>query len=224
MINSHIHIDFENLLPIAENATVIAPSIGRQNWESVLIYPYFALGIHPWFVEQHTQADLDTLEYFVKCNNPIAIGECGLDYAKDIDKKTQVDFFTKQLALAQKYDLPVIIHSVKATEDIIFLLKKYPKVKGEIHGFSGSLEQANVLVNMGFMLGFGLQATNPKSSRIKNIIKSLPLEKILIETDDHPNPNDLNLVANSISQIKQIPLSVVTEQCDNNAINLFNLK
>jgi TatD DNase family protein len=223
MINSHAHLDFDNINTIAENAVAIVPSIGKQNWIDVQMYPYFAFGIHPWEVESHSQQDLDYLEYLIKCNNPIAIGECGLDYLKEIDKEMQLYFFNFQLGLADKYDLPLIIHSVKATEDIIFLLKKYPKLKGEIHGFSGSEVQAQQLTKIGFYLGFGLQIINQKSTKIRQIVINCPLEFILIETDDQ-NPNDLQLVAQEIAQLKQIPIDTVITQCDNNAISLFNLK
>ena len=224
MINSHAHLDFDDMNAIAENAVAIVPSIGKQNWIDVQMYPYFSLGIHPWLVEIHTQQDLDHLEYLVKCNNPIAIGECGLDYIKKVDKETQLNFFVSQLEIAEKYDLPVVIHAVKATEDVIFLLKKYPKVKGEIHGFSGSETQAQLLTRMGFYLGFGMQITNQKSTKIRQIVKNCPLEFILIETDDHPNPNDLTLVAQEIADLKQISVESVITQCDNNAISLFRLQ
>jgi Mg-dependent DNase len=92
MINSHAHLDFDDMNAIAENAVAIVPSIGKQNWIDVQMYPYFAFGIHPWLVEIHTQNDLEKLEYLVKCNNPVAIGECGLDYVKDIDKDKQIHF------------------------------------------------------------------------------------------------------------------------------------
>ncbi|MBC8494228.1 MAG: TatD family hydrolase [bacterium] len=224
MINSHAHLDFDNLNTIAENAVALVPSIGKQNWIDVQMYPYFAFGIHPWMVDAHTQQDLDYLEYLIKCNNPVAIGECGLDYLKDIDKQTQLHFFSAQLIMAEKYNLPVIIHAVKATEDVIFLLKKHPKLTGEIHGFSGSEFQAKQLTNMGFYLGFGMQILNQQSTKIRQIVKNCPLEFILIETDDHINPNDLSLVAQEIANLKQIPVDEVVQQCDNNAVNLFNLK
>ncbi|CAC9598869.1 Putative deoxyribonuclease YjjV [uncultured Gammaproteobacteria bacterium] len=223
MINSHAHLDFDSMNSIAQNAIAIVPSIGHQNWTDVQMYPYFAFGIHPWLVEIHTQQDLEHLEYLIKCNNPVAVGECGLDYIKNSDKETQLHFFTSQLSIAEKYGLPIIIHAVKATEDVIFLLKKYPKVTGEIHGFSGSEAQAQQLTKMGFYLGFGMQIINQKSSKIRQIVKNCPLEFILIETDDHPNPNDLQLVAEEISLLKQIPIDTVISQCDNNAITLFNL-
>ena len=118
----------------------------------------------------------------------------------------------------------MVIHAVKSTEDVIFLLKKHPKIKGEIHGFSGSETQAQLLTRMGFYLGFGMQITNQKSTRLRQIVKNCPLEFILIETDDHSNPNELGLVAQAIAELKQISLDEVVMQCDNNAINLFNLK
>ncbi|BAS67224.1 TatD family hydrolase [Bathymodiolus septemdierum thioautotrophic gill symbiont] len=224
MINSHAHLDFDEVAGIAENAVAIVPSIGSQNWALVQMYPYFALGIHPWMVAHHQQRDLEDLEYHIKCNNPIAIGEFGLDYTQDIDKKVQLHFFTSQLDLAQRYDLPVIIHAVKSTEDVIFLLKKYPKVVGEIHGFSGSEQQANTLVKMGFYLGFGMQITNQKSIRLREIVKNLPIESLLIETDDHPNAADLSIVAKEIAALKKISVEKLVQQCDNNAISLFRLQ
>ncbi len=224
MINSHVHLDFDHIHTITENAVVIVPSIGKQNWQQVQMYPYFALGVHPWSVESHTQQDLDTLEYLIKCSNPIAIGECGLDFAKNIDRSKQLYIFEYQLQLAETYKFPVIIHAVKATEEVILLLKKYPKVTGEIHGFSGSEVQARTLVDMGFYLGFGLQILNDKPLRLKKIVQNLALESLLIETDDHANPNNLILVAEKIAQLKQIAVEDLSKQCDNNAILLFGLQ
>ncbi|SMN12237.1 Putative deoxyribonuclease YjjV [uncultured Candidatus Thioglobus sp.] len=224
MINSHAHLDFEGMNVIAENAIAIVPSVGNQNWTKVQMYPYFALGIHPWMVEQHRRQDLTHLEHLIKCSNPVAIGECGLDYAKDINKKKQLHFFVAQLEMAKKYHLPVIIHAVKSTEDVIFLLRKYPKVTGEIHGFSGSEAQAKTLIKMGFYLGFGMQITNHQSNRLRNIVKNLPIESLLIETDDHTMPQDLSIVANEIAELKQISMKKLVEQCDNNAIKLFKLQ
>ncbi len=223
MINSHAHLDFDAMQASAQNATAIVPSVGRQNWTDVQIYPYFALGIHPWSADAHTQHDLTQLEYLIKCNNPVAIGECGLDYTRDIDKDWQLKCFITQLELAEKYHLPVIIHAVKSTEDVIFLLKRHPKILGEIHGFSGSQEQANTLIKMGFYLGFGLQITNPQSTKLRAMVANLPLESLLIETDDHENPNDLILVAQEMAALQQTSVEDVIAQCDHNAISLFNL-
>jgi TatD DNase family protein len=99
MINSHAHLDFDevNDRHIAQNAVAIVPSVSKQNWTDVQSYPYFALGIHPWMIKLHQPQDLEHLEYLIKCNNPVAIGECGLDYARDIDRKQQRHFFVSQL-------------------------------------------------------------------------------------------------------------------------------
>ncbi len=223
MINSHAHLDFTSMNAIAQNAVAIVPSIGNQNWTEVQMYPYFSFGIHPWMVESHSQQDLDHLEYLIKCNNPIAIGECGLDFHKTIDRDRQMYFFNAQVQLALTYNLPLILHAVKATEEIILTLKKHPQLSGEIHGFSGSNSQAQQLVSLGFYLGFGMQIINQQSSKLRQIVKHCPLEFILIETDDHPNPDDLQQVAAEIALLKQISLDTVITQCDNNAISLFKL-
>ncbi|WP_428087873.1 TatD family hydrolase [Candidatus Thioglobus sp.] len=224
MINSHAHLDFETMDAIEQNAVAVVPSIGKQNWTDVQMYPYFAFGIHPWTVESHTVQDLEHLEYLIKCNNPIAIGECGLDFYKDIDRLRQLFFFDAQVKLALTYDLPLIIHGVKATEEIILTLKKNPKLSGEIHDFSGSESQAMQLTKLGFYLGFGLKITNKEAHKARQIVQNCPLEFILIETDDHKNPNDLRLVAEEIALLKKISLDTVISQCDNNAISLFKLK
>jgi TatD DNase family protein len=211
------------MVPIAPNAVAIVPSVGRQNWGVVQDYPYFAFGIHPWWAEIHTAQDLMQLEYLLKCNNPVAVGECGLDFAHNKNKDKQVYLFETQLKLANNYNLPIIIHAVKSVEAVLFLLKKYPKLTGVIHGFSGSSEQAEQFINRGFYLGFGLQVLNPNALKLHKTLKNIALNSILLETDDHNNPNDLMLVAQEIARLKEISLEKIILQCDNNAISLFGL-
>jgi TatD DNase family protein len=222
MINSHIHLDFTHLPTIDEAQIPIVPSIGKQNWAAVQDFPYFALGVHPWMLPAHKIQDLTELEYLIKCNNPIAIGECGLDFTKDIDFSYQVDFFQAQLKLASIYQLPVIVHAVKATEQTILSLKKYPKVRGVIHAFSGSKSQANTLIKMGFYLGFGTRIIDQKNSKIRALITHIPLENILLETDDD-NPNNLPIIAQTLADLKKNSLEETIQQCDNNALLLFKL-
>jgi len=120
MINSHAHLDFDNMIDVAENAIAIIPSIGKQNWIDVQMYPYFAFGIHPWMVQDHSQQELDYLEYLVKCNNPVAIGECGLDYLKDIDKKIQLYFFNFQLCLLKNTNFLLLFIALKLLRTLSF--------------------------------------------------------------------------------------------------------
>jgi TatD DNase family protein len=223
MLNSHAHIDFSSVKPYKNSDVCIVPSIGKQNWQKVTNYKLYAYGIHPWYIDKHTSEDLALLEDNIRKNSPIAIGECGLDFKIYSNKTEQKLFFEEQLKLARKFKLPVIIHSVKATEEVILTLKKYPTLRGEIHGFSGSESQAKSLINMGFLLGFGLQITNINSTKLRSLINNIPIESILIETDDHYNPNDIQLVVDTIAQLKQLTLEKTIQICDNNTISLFNL-
>lgn len=143
---------------------------------------YAAIGFHPEEVDHIPLSDIELLEAHLKDKNVIAIGEIGLDYhyTKENSKAQEV-LFRKQLELAEKYQLPVIIHSRDATEDTIRILKDY-HVTGVIHSFSGSYETAMIYLKMGFSFGINGVITF-KNSRIKEVIKRLPLESILLETD-----------------------------------------
>ena len=113
---------------------------------------YGAIGIHPENVLDYKQEDLDFIEKNISNPKIIAIGEIGLDYHYDkSSKEKQIELFEYQLKLAEKYNMPVVIHSREATQDTIDILKKY-NVKGTIHSFSGSLEVAKIYIKMGYML------------------------------------------------------------------------
>ena len=167
--------------------------------------------------------DLYDLEVRIEEEKPIAVGECGLDYVKVKDQNTQRFFFDEQVALATRFDLPLIIHSVQATEDVTDLLKSYSKSRGVIHAYSGSLQQAEDLMKINFSFGFGNALVNPHAYKLHDIVKFLPIESIVIETDDHKNSDELIQVAERVARIKKIPVEQVIEQCDQNTLNLFNL-
>src|SRR5699024_6836671 len=141
-----------------------------------------ALGIHPEYVENYTLDDIKFIED--NLNNPkiVAIGEIGLDYhySKE-NKEEQIKLLELQLKLAEKYGVPVIIHSREATEDTINTLKKY-KVRGVIHSFSGSLETAKIYIKMGYLLGINGVVTF-KNCNLKDVLKEIPIENIVLETD-----------------------------------------
>ena len=230
MINSHIHLDFDSVKSPSKTTTgVIVPSTGKDNWDNVISCCYsdnnrhFTLGIHPWFINDHQMLDLYSLEIRIEDEKPVAVGDCGLDYIKVKDRNKQRYFFDEQVALATRFDLPLIIHSVQATEDVIDLLKSYSKSRGVIHAYSGTLLEAKILMKMDFLFGFSNNLSNPHAYKLHDIVKFLPLESILIETDDHKNPDELILVAERISRIKKLTVEQVIEQCDQNACKLFNL-
>ena len=152
MINSHIHLDLHSdKLPSKDTTGVIIPSTGKDNWSSVVSHckseknRHFALGIHPWFIDEHQMLDLYSLEVLIEEEKPVAVGDCGLDYIKGKDRNKQRYFFDEQVALATRFDLPLIIHSVHATEDVTDLLKSYSKSRGVIHAYSGNIQEAAIL-------------------------------------------------------------------------------
>ena len=106
---------------------------------------------------------------------------------------------------------------------MIDLLKSYSKSRGVINAYSGSLQEAEILMKMGFLFGFSHNLSNPQAYKLHDIVKFLPLESILIETDDHKNPDELIQVAERVARIKKITVEQVIKQCDQNACKLFNL-
>lgn len=195
---------------------------------------YCCLGIHPEEVDD----DIEELKRIIEDNkdNPkfIAIGEIGLDYywTKDTKEK-QLALLEEQLKLAEKYNKPVIIHSREATKDTIESLKKYPNVIGDIHCFSGSLETAQIYLKMGFYIGVGGVITF-KNANIKDVIKEIPLDRLLLETDspflapvpkrgETNEPANVKYVAEFIAELKEIELEELSKITESNINTLFKI-
>ena len=161
------------------------------------------------------------------------MGECGLDFfMPDLDVAVQESNFITHIQLAKKFDKPLIIHARKSTERVIALLKKHGPVRGVIHSYSGSLEQAQQLLALGFMLGIGGPITYPRSKRIRAIVQAIELQHLLLETDspDQPlfgeqgrrnEPAHLPKVAQAIADAKSLPIAEVARQTTANAMRLF---
>ena len=193
---------------------------------------YGALGIHPESANEYTQEDLDFVEEHIKDNKIIAIGEIGLDYywVKD-NKDKQKELFEYQLKLAEKYNIPVIVHSREATQDTIDILKKY-KVKGIIHSFSGSYEVAQIYIKMGFLLGINGVITF-KNCNLKDVIEKIDVSNIVLETDSPyltpvPNrgkrndPTKVMDIAIFIADIKGISIEELSKEINGNLGRLFD--
>lgn len=200
IIDTHCHLDVEafnpdrdEVLHSARHAGVVAqiiPAIEASGWQRLLklcskhqdLYP--ALGLHPVFLQQHTQADIENLAAIVKTIQPVAIGEIGLDFAiKSLDRNIQQQLFEAQLEIAMNAQLPVIIHARKSHDEVIKLLRKYPGSTGTIHAFSGSLQQGLHYYEMGFKLGLGGMLTFERSSKLRQLAHELPAEALVLETD-----------------------------------------
>ncbi len=203
-----------------------------QNFDFI----YCTVGIHPENIYNLKENWLDELETLAKKNKVVAIGEIGLDYHyESFDKSKQLEVFTKQLELADKLNLPVAIHSRDAANDTIETLKKFNKITGVIHCFSGSVPIALTYLEMGFFVGITGIITFKNAKQIKETIKQIPLEKIVIETDCPylaPEPwrgkvcNSAMLVSviEAISQIKQISIEDVVTQTYKNGLKLYRIE
>ncbi len=200
LIDSHCHLDFTqfdhdrnailtNCKQLGINK-IIVPGVTADGWQtlirlcqqSAMLYP--ALGLHPMFMAQHQYADIQRLEQAIREFRPIAVGEIGLDfYLKDHDKPSQSHLFEQQLQLAADYQLPVILHVRKAHDQTLALLKKYSLKGGIVHAFSGSYQQAEHYIKLGFLLGVGGSISYDRATRVRRLFQQLPLTSLALETD-----------------------------------------
>lgn len=193
---------------------------------------YACVGIHPEFANIYKKADVDILEEYLKDPKVIAIGEIGLDYHYDgYDKRRQIELLESQLVLAEKLNMPVVIHSREATEDTINTLKKY-KVKGVIHSFSGSKETAEIYLKMGYKLGINGVVTF-KNAHLKEVVKSLGIEHFLLETDSpflapepfrgkQNIPGNIKYIVDFLEEYLEVPKAVIMEATRKSTYQIFD--
>jgi len=145
--------------------------------------PYYSVGIHPWYiVDKRIDADLTIIEEKLQTKNCLAIGECGLDKRIEVPLEQQVIVFKKQLALAEKYKKPVVIHCVAAFQEVIAIKKEMKiSVPMIIHGFSKNSQIANQLISAGFYLSFGKYLL--KNPELKTVFQQIPNDRFFLETD-----------------------------------------
>lgn len=201
-----------------------------NNYDNV----YATFGYHPDQIDKVCDEDLKKLETLIKTNQKIVgIGEIGLDYHHGTDKEKQKKLFKEQLKIAQRLNLPVVIHSRDATKDTIDILKMY-NVSGVIHCFSGSLETANIYISMGYKLGIGGVLTF-KNSKLYKVIENINLENIVLETDSPyltPEPyrgktnssKYIPIIAKKLAEVKKVSIEEVAKITTNNAYLIFDLK
>lgn len=194
---------------------------------------YGAIGFHPTELTDVSDEDYLFLEDNIKNKKIVAIGEIGLDYHyDDTDRELQQIHFRRQLELAKKYDLPVIIHSRDSIQDTYNILKEY-SVRGVLHCYSGSVEMAREFVKLGYFLSVGGIVTFKNAKNIIEVIKDIDLSYILLETDSPyltPEPyrkyiNEpmyIPVIAEKIASIKGINVELVKEVTTNNALGLFD--
>ena len=251
LADSHVHLDAtafaedrEAVIARAMDAgvsTLVLPAVDAASWPRIRalseandhVFPAF--GLHPMYLAQHVPEHVDQLAVWLAHGDAVAVGEIGLDFhVESLDPQLQREYFLKQLELAQQFELPVIMHARGALEEVIQTLRHIPGLRGVVHSFSGSEQQAQQLWQMGFHIGLGGPVTYDRAQRLRRIVTAMPLEFLLLESDapDQPNAghrgqrNEPALVVEvmqCIAALRGEPASVVAAATTENTRRLFNL-
>lgn len=210
----------------------LAIEIAEQN-ENI----YAAVGWHPVDAIDMTEKELNWIEELSKHPKVVALGEMGLDYHWDKSPKdVQKEVFRKQIRLAKKLNMPIIIHNREATEDIIKILQEEDAqtVGGIMHCYNDSIQYVQTCLDMNFYISLGGPVTFKNAPLPKEVAKEVPLDRLLIETDapylaPHPNrgkrnePAYVKLVAEKIAELREASLEKIAEQTTENAFRLFRI-
>ncbi|GGK08028.1 TatD family hydrolase [Luteimonas terricola] len=196
---------------------------------------YAAYGMHPTFLEHHREEHLAQLRDWIARERPVAVGECGLDFFVDgLDADAQARFFDTQLRIARDADLPVIVHARRAVDQATAAIRRIGGLRGVVHSFSGSRQQAETLWDLGFLVGLGGPVTYERANRLRTLAATMPLEFLLLETDapDQPDsgirgqrnePARLTVVCETIASLRNMPVAEVAAATTANARRLFAL-
>lgn len=197
---------------------------------------YAAVGIHPSYADMVDSKVIEELEELSKNEKVRAIGEIGLDYywEENPSREIQKEAFRAQMQLAEKLNMPVVIHDRDAHADTLEMLKEFPKVTGVIHCFSGSVEFARECLKLGYYIGFTGVVTFKNAKKIIEVAKEVPLDRILVETDCPymaPTPyrgkrNQSSYIIHileKIAEIKDIPIETLNNHTISNVMNLLKI-
>lgn len=228
---NELKIDFSGIVNIGINIE----SIRRvKEYSEKYKNMYYSIGVHP--LEVMKDIKIKDLENEIKNANSklVAIGETGLDYYIDLSKEVQKEYFLRQIELANKYDLPIIIHAREAHSDVLKILTENRVKKGGImHCYSGTENMVDKFIKLGFYIGIG--GTITKSEKMQNVVRRISIDNIVLETDSPVLPplpykktdrNDSRLikyVISKIAEIKGISEEKVIEITTKNAKKIYNI-
>lgn len=251
LVDSHCHLDagaFDaDRAEVIERARVagvrtqIVPAVSAASWPTLRrtcqladgLHP--AYGLHPMFLAEHRAAHLDDLRDWIERERPCAVGECGLDFfVEGLDAELQQRYFMGQLRLARAFELPVIVHARRAVDAVIAAIRQVGGLRGVVHSFPGSPEQAAQLHKLGFLIGLGGPLTYDRAQRLQRLVAQMPLEQLLLETDapDQPDagirgernePSRLPVILDRVARLRGQAAEEIAAQTTANAKQLFGL-
>lgn len=252
LIDSHAHLtsdDFnedrsfliKDLSNFAVNSVILPACDLENSYETVKLAEkydnlYAQVGFHPQNIDSFKDGDIEKLEELAKNPKVVAIGEIGLDYYwQDDNKDEQKEIFIKQLDLAKKLKLPVVIHSRDSVDDCLEILKDYPDLKVQIHCFSYSYIQLMECMKRGYYISIGGVVTYKNADNEKNAAINVDLDKLMLETDcpylsPEPyrgmrnDPRKIVEVAREIANLRGMKLSKLAKRTSKNAMEFFNIK
>jgi TatD DNase family protein len=249
LFDSHSHLDApefdadrEAVIARAEAAGIdrqLVPAVGFASWTATraacALRPGLkaAYGLHPMFLAEHRPEHLNALPGWIERETPAAVGEFGLDFfVEGLDVETQRFYFVRQLEIAREFGLPVVLHARRAVDEVIAALRRIGGLRGVVHSWSGSEEQAAQLYRLGFSLGIGGPVTFERAQRLRRTVATMPLEHLLLETDspDQPDaarrgqrnePAYLVDVLRDVARLRGVDESTLAEATTRNAEALF---
>jgi len=251
LVDSHCHLDAggfdhdrDQVIARARAAGVVrqvVPATHAAGWPKLRgictgtdgLFP--AYGLHPMFLASHRDEHLQLLGDWIERERPVAVGECGLDhFVERLDHDAQQRCFEGQLALAREHDLPVIVHARRAVDAVIASIRRVGRLRGVVHSWSGSRQQAGQLWDLGFMLGIGGPVTYERANRLRKLVADMPLEHLLLETDapDQPDsgirgernePARLRTVSETVADLRGVSPEEIARATTANAARLFGL-
>jgi TatD DNase family protein len=249
LYDSHSHLDApefdadrEAVIGRAEAAGIaqqLVPAVAFRTWPALkatcALRPGIkaAYGLHPMYLAEHRPEHLDALPDWIERERPAAVGECGLDFfIEGLDPESQRRYFVRQLEIARDFRLPVVLHARRAVDEVIATIRRVGGLRGVVHSWSGSEEQAAQLYRLGFSLGIGGPVTFERAQRLRRTVATMPIEHLLLETDspDQPDagrrgqrnePAFLVDVLREVARLRGEDESVVAEATRRNAEALF---
>lgn len=262
IIDTHCHLDAQiftetsaQLIASARQKGVqyiVIPAVGRSNFNTVRQLAHtsctltYALGIHPLYVPQASEADLtllsQQLEQFHDDPQLVAVGEIGLDFfvpalCTDEMREKQLYFYEEQLKLAKQFDLPVLLHVRRSQDVILKYLRHHTDVNGIAHAFNGSHQQAQQFIDLDFALGFGGAMTFKRAKQIRRLATDIDLSHIVLETDapdiapawldpkrdphQYNRPAEIAAIADVLAELRQTDVQTIRQQTSATALRVL---